>query len=377
MNMKSEKNVTHPLPSANGANTQSFPSYGTEHGKPKSTVPEERTTKAEANRRNALKSTGPKSARGKQKSRLNSLKDGLFSKEVVVTAAGERVENFKRFEAWVWDSAQPDGAIEEILTNDVVANWWGRQRIRRCQSAELENRLENLKAHDLYLRSDEIEPLTIRFRLALEQYQAAPNSLPSKDFNEIITELENVRSQLASTSLGLEFLIKKVKGVKEEAESNGQISVASEVTLRACAGFTNHLAVCCRGMNWVIKKESAKAAERAQSRQRGGIGQTKEVEPEKAKRVQSGGQREAGESSKAELKFVLVSTIEDVERELELRKQVLEAIEESYDKTRVAAAVLPADSTYDRFARAETAYDRRLYRALALLTMKQARETSF
>jgi len=371
--MKSEKKLTDPVPAANRANTQPFPSHETEHGKPKSTVPEERTTKAEASRKNSLKSTGPTSADGKQKSRLNALKDGIFSKELVLTAAGERVENFKRFEAWVWDSVQPDGAIEEILTNDVVVNWWARQRVRRCQSAELQNRLENLKAHHLYLRSDEIEPLKIRFCLALEQYQAATNIIPPGDVDQIVSELENVRSQLASTPLGLEFLIKKVKSLKEEAESEGQISAASEVTLRACAGFMNDLAVCCRGMNWVIKKESAKAAERAQARQRGGIGQTKEFEPEKAKRGQSGGQREAGEWREAECKFVLVSTIEDVERELGFRKQVLESIEKSYDKTRVAAAVLPADSTCDRFARAETAYDRRLYRALAVLTMRGAK----
>lgn len=328
---------------------------------------------SEASRKNGTKSTGPTSADGKQKSRLNALKNGIFSKELVLTAAGERVENFKRFEAWVWDSVQPDGAIEEILTNDVVVNWWARQRVRRCQSAELQNRLENLKARDLYLRSDEIEPLKIRFCLALEKYQAATNIIPPGDVDQIVSELENVRSQLASTPRGLEFLIEKVKSVKEVAESKGQISVASEVTLRACAGFTNSAAVCCRMINFATKTESAMAAERAQAGQCGGIGQTKAVEPEKAKQVQSGDQTEAGESGEAEWKFVLVSAIGDVERGLGFRKGLLEAIEKSQDKTRVAASVLPADSTCDRFARAETAYDRRLYRALALLTMRQAK----
>jgi hypothetical protein len=74
---------------------------------------------------------------------------------------------------------------------------------------------------------------------------------------------------------------------------------------------------------------------------------------------------------------VLVSAIETVAGDLKVRKQVLEAIEKWGDKTRVAAAVLPVDSTCDRFARAETADDRRLYRALALLTMRRAKDTSF
>jgi len=330
-----------------------------------------------ASRTNGGKSIGPKSADGKQKSRLNALKDGVFSKEVVVTAAGERVKDYEKFEAWVWDSVQPDGAIEEILTNDVVANWWRRQRVRRCEAAELQNRFENLKAHDSYLRSDQIEPLKIRFCLALGQYQTTTNITPPGELNQIVTELENARSQLASTPLGVEFLIEKVNAVKKEAESKGQISLASEVTLRGCAGFTNDLAPDCKAINTINKTESAKAAERAQGEQRDGTGQAKGTKPEKAKRVPSAGQREAEERNEADRRFVLVTMIEDIAWPLRLRKQVLEAIENWQGKARLAAAVLPADSTCDRFARAETAYDRRFYRALgALLAMKQAKDAS-
>jgi len=331
-----------------------------------------------ASRTNGAKSTaGPKSADGKQKSRLNALKDGLFSKEVVVTAAGERIEDFEWFKASLWDSVQPDGALQEMLANDFVVNWWRRQRVRRCESAELKNRLENLQAHDFYLRSDEIEPLKIRFCLALERYQATTQSTPCGDLNEIVTELENARSQLASTSLGLEYLIKKVNAVKKEAESTGQMSHANEGALRACVGLMNDLVLYCRGINWVNKTESAKAAERAQAGKRGGTGQTKEVELEKARGDQSGGKREAREWNETDCRFMLVSMIEIVARQLKVRKRVLEGIEKWQDKTRLAAAVLPADSTCDRFSRAETAFDRRFYRALAaLLTMKQAKDAS-
>lgn len=38
--------------------------------------------KIEANRRNALKSTGPKTLRGKNYSRINALKYGLFAKDL-------------------------------------------------------------------------------------------------------------------------------------------------------------------------------------------------------------------------------------------------------------------------------------------------------
>jgi hypothetical protein len=184
---------------------------------------------------------------------------------------------------------------------------------------------------------------------------------------------------LASTSLGVEFLIKEVNAVKKEAESTGQISFASEVTLRACAGLTDDLPQYCQWNNWINKTESAAtAAKRAQREQCGGTGQTEGTKPEKANRVQSADQREAEEErDEAGRTYMLVSMIELVARPLAYRKKVLESIERWHEKSRVAAAVLPADSTCDRFARAETAYDRRFYRALgALLAMKQAKDAS-
>ncbi len=135
----------------------------------------------------------------------------------------------------------------------------------------------------------------------------------------------------------------------------------------------------CQRNNWINKTESAAtAAKRAQGEQCGGTGQTKGTKPEKANRVQSADQREAEEErDEAGRTYMLVSMTEFVAHPLRIRKRVLESIEKWHEKSRVAAAVLPADSTCDRFARAETAYDRRFYRALgALLAMKQAKDAS-
>jgi hypothetical protein len=45
--------------------------------------------KAEANRRNALKSTGPKTPGGKAAVRLNALKHGLLSQDILLPGEGE------------------------------------------------------------------------------------------------------------------------------------------------------------------------------------------------------------------------------------------------------------------------------------------------
>jgi hypothetical protein len=51
----------------------------------------------DANRRNALRSTGPKTEAGKQVSRCNALRHGLTAETVV--AALEDAEDYKAFEA--------------------------------------------------------------------------------------------------------------------------------------------------------------------------------------------------------------------------------------------------------------------------------------
>jgi hypothetical protein len=325
-----------------------------------------------ASHTNGGKSRGPTSVEGKKKSRLNALKNGLFSRDIVVTAAGERIEDFESVQRAIWDSVQPDNALEEILTDDLLANWWRRQRVRRSESAELRSRLENLDIQNTYLPSNEIEPLKFRFCLLLERYRAMRHT-PAADFNEIVTELENARSQLALTSLGLEFLMKKVNDVKTEAKSAGQISDASLETLCACVGLTNDIIPLCIGMNSANKTQSAKAAEYTRARQCGGTGQSKEAEKSKDQR---GGTKEAEEWNKAG-KAMLVSAIEIAAHDLKVRTTLMKWIEKCQRKTGFAAAILPADSTCDRFSRAETAYDRRFYRALAaLLTMKEVKNAS-
>ena len=181
--------------------------------------------------------------------------------------------------------------------------------MRRCESADIQGRIENPQIHDFYLGSDEIQALYLHFGLALEQYQSA-KSKPSGDLSEIVTELENVRRRLASTALGIEFLIHRVNAVKIEAESTGHISDTSVAALRACAGLTDDFAPLCSALNWISKTESTKAAERARAGQPDGTGQTNEVELDD----QGGGEKEAGKGNAADAKFMLLSLIEIVVR---------------------------------------------------------------
>ncbi|MGA8540637.1 MAG: hypothetical protein WB566_14130, partial [Terriglobales bacterium] len=183
-----------------------------------------------------MKTKATDKADGKQTNQLRALKDGM---EIVITAAGERPENYERFEAWAWDYWQPDDVTEETWTDDFVANWWQRERARRCRSAAIWNSLQNLGINRVYMSSDEVEALKIRFQLSFERYRTRTSSTTSGDLDKIVTELGSVRSQLASTSEGCLFLIEKLKSIKEEVERTGQMSPASESALCAYGGLTN------------------------------------------------------------------------------------------------------------------------------------------
>jgi len=67
----------------------------------------------EANRRNALKSTGPTTPEGKERSRRNALRHGLTAETVI--AALENSEDYEAFEAAVISDYDAESAVERVL----------------------------------------------------------------------------------------------------------------------------------------------------------------------------------------------------------------------------------------------------------------------
>src|SRR4028119_1605543 len=88
--------------------------------------------KAEANRRNALKSTGPKTPEGKSAVRLNAVRHGLLSKEVLLP--GEDEEALRELGEHLRDELQPFGELENLLVDRVVAAVWRLRRLSRVET---------------------------------------------------------------------------------------------------------------------------------------------------------------------------------------------------------------------------------------------------
>jgi hypothetical protein len=85
----------------------------------------------QANRRNAQKSTGPRSEQGKQRSSQNAVRHGLTAETVIEPV--EDAEDYKAFEAAVTADYDSETAVERELVLRLTSLLW---RLRRATSIE-------------------------------------------------------------------------------------------------------------------------------------------------------------------------------------------------------------------------------------------------
>ncbi len=90
-----------------------------------------------ANRGNAQRSTGPRTAAGKAVAARNAQKHGLLAKEVL--AEGENAAGFARLSQRLREALAPEGEIEEALCARIVACVWRLRRVVRLEGAIVAN----------------------------------------------------------------------------------------------------------------------------------------------------------------------------------------------------------------------------------------------
>jgi len=93
----------------------------------------------EANRLNALKSTGPRSAEGKAVSRFNAIRHGLDAQSLVIP--GEDFAAFEALAASYRQSLRPVGPIETFLVDTIIQADWLQRRLVRIETEMLTLRL--------------------------------------------------------------------------------------------------------------------------------------------------------------------------------------------------------------------------------------------
>jgi hypothetical protein len=145
--------------------------------------------KLEANRRNAAKSTGPRSLEGKLTSSRNAVKHGLLASRMLAQGLENRAE-FEELAAEIEDYYRPSPGMESRLVEEIIACLWRLQRARRFEAGQIS------KAKDERLR----------VLVKNTSFEQSSRKIP---FAEILIE-ENIRLNLCRG------VLEKVKSLLEQ-----------------------------------------------------------------------------------------------------------------------------------------------------------------
>src|SRR2546423_14179613 len=96
--------------------------------------------KRQSNRQNAKKSTGPRTARGKNHASKNALKHGAFALTVL---PGENSEEFQTLLDGLWSQWNPIGIMEEYCVQEMACDLWRLKRLNRAEGGLLKDGVED------------------------------------------------------------------------------------------------------------------------------------------------------------------------------------------------------------------------------------------
>ena len=156
----------------------------------------------EANKRNALKSTGPKTKNGKAIASLNAMKHGLRSQEVTLLPT-EDEEAFHKLRDSLLDDLKPEGELENLLVEQVITASWRLRRILNIETGIL-----NWKYYEIQI----------------ERIRGIPSSYDQKDQYEYIGRmlLESDEDNNEELSFEEQEVKEKMETMKNDTSMIGQ-----------------------------------------------------------------------------------------------------------------------------------------------------------
>ena len=131
----------------------------------------------EANRRNALKSTGPTTPEGKERSCRNALRHGLTAETVI--AALEDADDYQAFEAAVIADYDAESAVERELVLRLASVLWRLRRATGIETALFESvtaepgKVEHGSSRPILIEAAELSDQNQLYLVATRQSDAA------------------------------------------------------------------------------------------------------------------------------------------------------------------------------------------------------------
>ena len=159
----------------------------------------------QANRRNALKSTGPTSDEGKQQSRRNAVRHGLTAETVI--GALEDAEDYKAFEAAIIADYDAESAVERELVLRLASLLWRLRRATTMETGLFDIQAEQLLefGQDRQAEAESRKSPYALFRLSVDCDRAPLDNLKSRNraTSSSAPNSADPSADLASCFLGL------------------------------------------------------------------------------------------------------------------------------------------------------------------------------
>jgi hypothetical protein len=271
-----------------------------------------------ANQRNAQKSTGAKTPEGRAVSKMNALKHGILSREVLVRGLN-RKESRRELAALhqrFWQELDPAGPVEEMLVDQIVTAHWRLRRALTAESGEIA-----LSVDEGAWKREKHNPLPLMLALP-------PNPIS-----------EGLVLRLQHSVWGYRYLIHCLGEVRNGVERDGELTEAAlndfNGSLRGQAGHLGDK----------LEQFRARFAANAEKLEPAALRARHQEEVLKYLRGEIGNH--------------------------EFRLTEHEKREETEEQARQAAAVLPSVEVLEKIQRYETKLERQMFRAMAQLERLQ------
>jgi len=140
-----------------------------------------------ANRRNAQRSTGPRSPKGKIVVSQNAVKHGLLARHAVISS--ENQVDFRLFRDWMLHELAPAGPMESMLAERIVSLSWRLKRAGRIMNQTI----DAMKADN---ESNPLAKLTKSFLFKNQNQTKPDSSTPAADLTLgriVIKDFSNAR----------------------------------------------------------------------------------------------------------------------------------------------------------------------------------------
>jgi len=158
--------------------------------------------KIEANQKNALVSTGPRTLEGKAASSMNALKHGILSKELVITEGEgkEPMEVFSELQEACLGYYLPDGPVETMLVDRIVSCFWRLRRVIAYETGSIRAELDSLTEKRKFAREAEMDRWETDANMSgySSDYRIAVHN-NSMGLKKIISAMKSARAKILET----------------------------------------------------------------------------------------------------------------------------------------------------------------------------------